>query len=110
MPGLYIAVGLSSWVADKGFTVLACSCVCTFYDLTFSPSHPSSPDPGSVLELLQSVLSLDKLSQLLSNEHSSNAEQLEQLQAKLEGKCSNSVTIILKVLFTRIFNPINGLM
>ncbi|XP_064398761.1 uncharacterized protein LOC135345273 [Halichondria panicea] len=42
-------------------------------------------DPGSVLQLLQSVLSLDKLSQLLSNEHSSNAEQLEQLQTKLEG-------------------------
>ncbi len=52
-------------------------------------SSPSSPDPGSVLQLLQSVLSLDKLSQLLSNEHSSNAEQLEQLQTKLESKHSS---------------------
>ncbi len=43
-------------------------------------------DPNEVLDLLQSALSIEKLSNLLQEEHRGDSELLLQLQNRLEGK------------------------
>ena len=55
--------------------------------LAFLPPSPLvSPDPHSVLQLLQSALSMDKLAALLQSEYCGDTEQLEALQGQLEGR------------------------
>ena len=46
----------------------------------------SRSDPGSVMELLQAALSMDKLASLIKSEYHSDREALEELQNKLEGQ------------------------
>ena len=44
------------------------------------------PDPDGVLKLLQSALSMEKLSTLLKEEHLRDTQLLPQLQNRLEGE------------------------
>ena len=50
--------------------------------------HDPNADPNEVLQLLQSALSVDKLSSLISEAYQSDKEQLQQLQTQLEGTCT----------------------
>ena len=60
-------------------------------DVILPPSLPPSPsDPSGVLNLLQSALSMDKLTSLLTEEHRNDSELLLQLQNRLEGKGSRA--------------------
>ena len=60
--------------------------VCFVQLYTHTHTHSSLfPDPNSVLLLLESALTMDKIGSLLSKHHRQDKKKVEELRSKLEG-------------------------